>query len=116
MLEESSFKVLSSQRVSVPFGNFCDSVKSRNGAPLSKYKAFILSNYLQVSDIITLAGMRGEGGLDLVDGTHIATEEGRLALMDGLRRSVMEGGFMIASDWVAVRTRQSCGGTGSCRL
>jgi hypothetical protein len=116
MLEESSFIVLSSQRVSVPFGNFCDSVKSRNGAPLSKYKALTLSNYLQISGMIMLAGMRGGGVLDLVDGTHIATEGGRLALMDELGRSLIEGGFMIASDWVAVRTRESCGGTRLCRL
>lgn len=98
--------VLTSERVSAPFGNCCDFYKSRNGAPLSEYKAHSISNYVRTLNTITLTTTRG-GALELADGTRIETEEGRLALMEGIKRSVTEGGFMIVSDWVAVRPLES---------
>jgi hypothetical protein len=110
MLEDASFMILSSQRVSAPFGNCCDLYKSRNGAPLSEFKAFSISNYVRTLNSISLAATRGGEVLEMADGAHIATEEGRLALMEELTRSVTEGGFMVVSDWVAMRPLESCEG------
>ena len=104
--------VLSSRRTPAPFGNCCDFYKGRNGAPLSEYKAFSISNYVRTLNTISLAAMRG-GVLKLADGTRIATEEARLALMEEIRRSVTKGGFMIVSDWVAVRPLESWKGVRS---
>jgi hypothetical protein len=106
MLEEASFMVLNSERIEAPFGNCCDFYKSRNGAPLSEYKSHSISNYARTLNTITLATTRG-GALELADGTHIQTEEGRLALMEEIKQSVTEGGIMIVSDWVAVRPLES---------
>ena len=103
--------VLSSQRVSAPCGNFCDFYRSRNGTPLSKYKGFTVSNQERILNTIILAAMRRGRVLVLADGTRIVTEDERLALMDDITRSVTEGGFMILSDWVAVRTWEFCEGT-----
>jgi hypothetical protein len=103
MLKEASFQVVSSQRVSVPFGNYCDSLKSRSGMPLSKYRAYTVSNYMQTLNTISLAATKA-GVLALADGTRIIDEEGRLALMEETIWSVMMGGFMIVSFWVAVRS------------
>lgn len=97
--------VLSSERVEAPFGNYCDFYK-RNGAPVSEYKAHSISNYTRTLNTITLATTRG-GALELADGSRIETEEGRLALMEEIKQSVTEGGFMIVSDWVAVRPLES---------
>jgi len=94
--------VLSSQRAYAPFGNYCDSYKGKNGTSLSEYKAFNISTYVEASNKITRAATRG-GVLELADGARIETEEGRLALMEEVTRSVIDGGFMIVSDWVAVR-------------
>jgi hypothetical protein len=102
MLEEASFVILSSQRASAPFGNCCDSYQGKNGTPLSEYKAFTVSNYVEPLNAITRAATRG-GVLELADGARIETEEGRLALMEEVTRSVIDGGFMIVSDWVAMR-------------
>lgn len=102
MLKEASFQVISSQRVSVPFGNYCDSLKSRNELPLSRYRAYTISNYVQTLNTISLAETKA-GVLELADGTRIVDEEGRLALMEEIIWSVMVGGFMIVSDWVAMR-------------
>ena len=60
--------------------------------------------------MIILAATRGGRVLNLADGTRIATKEDRLALMDNIRLSLTEGGFMILSDWVAVRTQEFCEG------
>jgi len=70
--------------------------------PLSKYRAYTVSNYLQTLNTISLAATKA-GALALADGTRIVDEEGRLALMEEIIWSVMVGGFMIVSDWVAVR-------------
>jgi len=114
MLAEASFIVLSSQRVSAPFGNCCDFYKSRNGTrPLSEYKAFSIANYMRTLNTISQAAIR-RGPLVLADGTRITSEKGRLALMEEIKRSVTEGGFMIASDWVAVRPPESW--EGACDL
>ena len=102
MLKEASFQVLSSQRVLVPFGNYCDFLKSRNGMSLSKYRDFNVANYVQTLNTISLAATKS-GVLELADGTCIVDEEGRLALMEEIVWSVMVGGFMIVSDWVAMR-------------
>jgi hypothetical protein len=110
MLEDASFMILSSQRVSAPFGNCCDLYKSRNGAPLPEYKAFSISNYVRTLNSISLAATRGGEVLEMADGARIATEEGRLALMEELTRSVTEGGFMVVSDWIAMRPLESCEG------
>ena len=110
MFEEASFKVLSSERISAPFGNCCDCFKTRNGAALSKYKTFTISNYVRPLNTITLAAMRDRGFMELVDGTCIRTEGERLALMDEVTRSVTEGGVMTVTDWVAVRPLELCEG------
>jgi hypothetical protein len=103
MLEEASFIVLSSSRIPAPFGSCCDMYKGRNGAPLSEYKNFSISNYVRTLNTITLEATREGGVLELGDETRIATEEGRLALMEEVTRSVTEGGFTVVSDWVAMR-------------
>ena len=69
---------------------------------LSKYRDFNVANYVQTLNTISLAATKA-GVLELADGTCIADEEGRLALMEEIIWSVMVGGFMIVSDWVAVR-------------
>lgn len=86
----------------MPYGNCYDLYKSRNGAALLEYKDFTISNYLSVLNATTLAAMRA-GDLELADGTRIATEEQRLVLMEELTQAVVEGGYMVVSDWVAVR-------------
>jgi hypothetical protein len=111
MLEEASFLVLSSQRVSLPFGNCCDFYKSRNGASLSKYKDLSISNYVGILNATMLAAMRSGRVLELADGTCIATEEEHLALVDELTQSVIGGGFTTVSDWIAMRPPGSCEGT-----
>jgi hypothetical protein len=105
MLKEASFVVLSSQRASAPFGNYCDSYKGKNGTSLSEYKAFNISTYVEASNKITREATGGV--LELADGTRIETEEGRLALMEEVARSVTEGGFMVVSDWIAMRPLES---------
>ena len=70
--------------------------------PLSKYRVFMVANYVQTLNTISLAATKA-GVLELPDGTRIVDEEGRLALMEEIIWSVMQGGFMIVSDWVAVR-------------
>lgn len=69
---------------------------------LSKYRDFNVANYVQTLNTISLAATKA-GVLELADGTCIVDEEGRLALMEEIIWSVMVGGFMIVSDWVAVR-------------
>src|SRR6266850_655932 len=68
MLEEASFIVLSSSRIPAPFGSCCDVYKGRNGAPLSDYKSFSISNYVGTLNTITLAATREGGVLELADG------------------------------------------------
>jgi len=70
--------------------------------PLSKYRVFMVANYVQTLNTISLAATKA-GVLELADGTRIVDEGGRLALMEEIIWSVMQGGFMIVSDWVAVR-------------
>lgn len=94
--------VLPSQRVLAPFGNCCDFYRSRNGASLSEYKAFSISNYVRTLNTIALAATR-LGFLESANGMPITTEEGRLVLMEEITRSVTEGGYMVVSNWVAVR-------------
>ena len=69
---------------------------------LSKYRDFNVANYVQTLNTISLAATKS-GVLELADGTCIVDEEGRLALMEEIVWSVMVGGFMIVSDWVAMR-------------
>lgn len=52
--------------------------------------------------------------MKLADGTRITSKKGRLALMEEIKRSVTEGGYMIVSDWVAVRPLESW--EGACDL
>jgi len=60
-----------------------------------------------------MSATRG-GPLKLADGTRITSKKGRLALMEEIKRSVTEGGYMIVSDWVAVRPLESR--EGACDL
>ena len=102
--------VLSFQRFQMPFGDCYDFYKSRNGAPLLEYKDPTIPNYVSVLNATTLAAMKA-GDLESADGTRIATEEQRLVLMEELRQSVIEGGYMVISDWVAVRPPEIREGT-----
>ena len=70
--------------------------------PLSKYRACTVSNYVPTLNTISLAATKA-GVLALADGTRIVDEDGRLALMEEIIWSLMVGGLMIVSDWVAVR-------------
>ena len=48
MIEAASLRVLSFQRVEIPFGNYCDFYTGIDGTSLSKYKAVSIENYVQI--------------------------------------------------------------------
>ncbi len=102
MLQDASLQVLSSARALAPHGEYCASHKGLNGTSLSEFTAFTLQNFSQVFDVLTSAMMKA-GCLEFGDGTRIADEEERQALMKELR-DFAEGGYLfLLSEWVVVR-------------
>ncbi|KAH8991728.1 S-adenosyl-L-methionine-dependent methyltransferase [Lactarius akahatsu] len=102
MLQDASLPVLSSLRVLVPHGNYCMSHKGLHGSPLSEYTAFSLQSFSQVINVLSLALMEA-GCLELGDGTLIADEEERLALVKELQDFAEGGILFLLSEWVVVR-------------
>ena len=102
MFEEASLRVVSFQRISIPFGNSCDVQKGLNGTSLSDYKADTIDSLTRLLDMSSLSVMKG-GGLELADGMRITSEDGRQALMEEFTRLVVEGVSKTCSEWVVVR-------------
>lgn len=102
MLQEASLQLLSSTRALAPSGEYCAFHKGLNGTSLEEFSAFSLQSFSQVFDILTLAMMKA-GCLELGDGTRIADEEERKALMKELRHFAEGGLLFLLSEWVVVR-------------
>ncbi|KAH9057431.1 hypothetical protein EDB87DRAFT_1631458 [Lactarius vividus] len=92
----------SSTRVLAPHGEYCASHKGVNGTPLSEFTEFSLQSFTQVTNVLTPAMMEA-GCLELSDGTRIADEVGRQALMKELRDFAEGGILLLMSEWVALR-------------
>ncbi len=102
MLQDASLQVFSSTRALVPHGEYCASHKGLNGTSLSEFTAFSIQSFSQVFNVLTSAMMKA-GCLELGDGTRIADEEERQALMKELRDFAEGGILFLLSEWVAVR-------------
>jgi hypothetical protein len=102
MIEAASLRVVSSRRVEVPFGNYCDSYTGIDGTSLSKYKAISAENMVQLLNMMSMDMMKN-GGLELANGTVISSEEERQMLMGDLARFVNKGGWNFFSEWVVER-------------
>ncbi|KAH9160009.1 hypothetical protein EDB89DRAFT_1005100 [Lactarius sanguifluus] len=106
MLQDASLRVLSSTRVLVPHGEYCSTQKGPNETSLSQFTASSSQSLFHVLDSVTSAMMRA-GCLELGDGTRIADEEERKALMREVQH-FMEGGiFLPLSEWVVMRPLRS---------
>ncbi|KAI0262309.1 S-adenosyl-L-methionine-dependent methyltransferase [Gloeopeniophorella convolvens] len=81
-LDDASLLTRSSRRASVPFGNYCDRFKARNGTSLSGFKAFSLEDFGQLFNMI---------------------EEQRQALLTDLNLSAAEGGIAVLIEWVIMK-------------
>jgi hypothetical protein len=88
MCEAASLRVISSRRVQVPMGNYCDSFTGIDGTSLSKFKAVSIKNNVQVFNTMSIAMMK-YGGLELANGAVISNEEERRLLMED------EKGFVL---------------------
>ena len=102
MFGAASLRVISSRRVEIPLGNYCDSCTGPDGTSLSKYKAISVKNIVQLLDMMS-KGMMKDGGLELANGTIISSENERQALMEDIIHFVTEGGSGIISEWVVER-------------
>jgi hypothetical protein len=102
MIEAASLRVVSSRRVKVPYGNYCDSYTGIDGTSLSKYKAVSFENMVQILNMISKDMMKN-GGVELADGTVISSEEERQMLMGDLARFVNKGVSKVFSEWVVER-------------
>lgn len=102
MLQDASLQVLSSTRALAPHGEYCASHKGLNGTSLSEFTAFSLQSFSQVFNLLTSAMMEA-GCLELGDGTRIADEQERQALMKELRHFAEGGILFLLSEWVVVR-------------
>ncbi|KAH9074951.1 hypothetical protein EDB83DRAFT_2515824 [Lactarius deliciosus] len=102
MLQDASLQVLSSTRALAPHGEYCSSHKGLNGTSLSEFTAYSFQSFSQVLNVVTSAMMKA-GCLELGDGTRIADEEERKALMKELRHFVERGILLPLSEWVVVR-------------
>ncbi|KAH9034625.1 S-adenosyl-L-methionine-dependent methyltransferase, partial [Lactarius pseudohatsudake] len=102
MLQDASLQVLSSTRALAPHGEYCSSYKGLNGTSLSEFTAYSFQSFSQVLNVVTSAMMKA-GCLELGDGTRIADEEERKALMKELRHFVERGILLPLSEWVVVR-------------
>ncbi|KAH9057416.1 S-adenosyl-L-methionine-dependent methyltransferase [Lactarius vividus] len=102
MLQDVSLQVLSSTRALAPHGGYCSSHKGLNGTSLSEFATSSSRSLSQVLNVVTLAMMKA-GCLELGDGTRIADEEERKALMRELQHCLERGIFLSMSEWVVVR-------------
>ena len=102
MLQDASLQVLTSTRALAPTGKYCDLYKGRNETSLSDFTAFSLQSFSQVFNVLTSA-MMNAGCLELGDGTRIADEEERQALMKELRHFAEGGLLFLMSEWVVRR-------------
>ncbi|KAH9169474.1 S-adenosyl-L-methionine-dependent methyltransferase [Lactarius sanguifluus] len=102
MLQDASLQVLSSTRALAPHGEYCSSHKGLNGTSLSEFTAYSFQSFSRVLNVVTSAMMTA-GCLELGDGTRIADEEERKALMKELRHFVERGILLPLSEWVVVR-------------
>jgi hypothetical protein len=102
MFGAASLRVISSRRVEIPLGNYCDFYTGTDGTSLSKYKAISVKNSVQLLDMMS-KGMMKDGGLELANGTVISSENERQALMEDIMHFVSEGGSGIISEWVVER-------------
>ena len=99
MLETASLRVVSSRRVEVPFGNYCDSYTGRDGTSLSKHKAVSIENCIRLINMISKS-MMNNGGLELANGNIISNEVERQVLMGEVARFVNGGGSTFVSEWI----------------
>ena len=102
MVETASLRVVSSRRVEIPFGKYCDSCIGIDDSSLSKYKAVSVENYVQLLNMISKFMMKN-GGIELANGIVISNEVERQVLMGELARFINEGGHMFISEWVIER-------------
>jgi hypothetical protein len=102
MFEAASLRVLSSRRVLVPFGNYCDSYKGADGTSLSEYKAISVENLFQILNTTSISLMN-DRALELVNGIRISSEEERRVVMEEVLRFIEEGGSTSFSEWVVQR-------------
>jgi hypothetical protein len=102
MFEATSLQVLSSRRVLVPFGNYCDFYKGADGTSLSEYKTFSTENFFQILNMTSISLMK-DGALELDNGIRISSEEERRVLMEEVLRFMKEGGSLFVSEWVVQR-------------
>ena len=102
MVETASLRVVSSRRVEVPFGNYCDFFTGIDGTTLSKHKAVSIENCIRLLNMISKF-MMNNGELELANGTVISSEEERQALMGEIARFIHEGGSTFVSEWIMER-------------
>jgi hypothetical protein len=102
MIEAASLRVVSSRRVEVPVGNYCDSYTGIDGTSFSKHKAVSVKIMVQLLNIISKDMMKN-GGLELANGTVIASEEERQMLIGDLARFINNGVLRFFSEWVVER-------------
>jgi len=106
MCETASLRVISSRRVEIPMGNYCDSFPGIDGTSLSKFKAVSIKNNVQVFNTVSIAMMKN-GGLELANGAVISNEEERRVLMEDVARFVSEGGLTVFFECVVKRPFES---------
>ncbi|KAH9066936.1 hypothetical protein EDB83DRAFT_2314929 [Lactarius deliciosus] len=106
MLQDASLQVLSSTRVLAPHGEYCSSYKGPNETSLSEFTVSSSQSLSHALDSVTLAMMKA-GCLELGDGSRIADEEERKALMREVQHFVEGGIFVPLSEWVVVRPLRS---------
>jgi hypothetical protein len=101
MCEAASLRVISSRRVEIPMGNYCDSFTGIDGTSLSKFKAVSIKSNVQVFNTVSIAMMNG--GLELANGAVISNEEERRVLMEDVASFISEGGstgfFECVVEW-----------------
>ncbi|KAH8989476.1 hypothetical protein EDB92DRAFT_1868520 [Lactarius akahatsu] len=93
MLQDASLRVLLSTCALAPHGKYSSSHKGLNWTSLSEFATSSSQSLSQTPDVVTLAMMKA-GCLELGDGTRIADEEERKALMKELRH-FMERGILL---------------------
>jgi len=77
MFEDASLQVLSSRRVPIPFGNYCDSYKAADGTSLSEYEAFGIKSAVQILNTMLVVTMKN-GGFEIgTETTSQAKKNGR---------------------------------------
>jgi len=106
MFEDASLQVLSSRRVPIPFGNYCDSYKAADGTSLSEYEAFGIKSAVQILNTMLVVTMKN-GGFEIGDGNHISSKEERQGLMKDIVHFAKEGFLTFISEWVVQRPSES---------